>query len=85
MAVLTLDPLADLMPRIASGDRSALRQLYQATSSKLFGGCLRILSDREESEDVLQEVLLAVHLKRHTWQADAPVLVSLGHSAMPAL
>lgn len=24
-------------------------------------------------EDVLQEVLLAVHLKRHTWQTDAPV------------
>jgi RNA polymerase sigma factor (sigma-70 family) len=24
-------------------------------------------------EDVLQEVLLAVHLKRHTWQVDAPV------------
>lgn len=24
-------------------------------------------------EDVLQEVLLAVHLKRHTWQAGAPV------------
>ncbi len=60
MAVLTLDPLADLMPRIASGDRSALRQLYQATSSKLFGVCLRILSDREESEDVLQEVYLTI-------------------------
>ncbi|PLL10096.1 sigD protein [Tabrizicola sp. TH137] len=24
-------------------------------------------------EDVLQEVLLAVHLKRHTWQTNAPV------------
>ncbi len=24
-------------------------------------------------EDVLQEVLLAIHLKRHTWDADAPV------------
>jgi RNA polymerase sigma-70 factor (ECF subfamily) len=24
-------------------------------------------------EDVVQEVLLAVHLKRHTWKADAPV------------
>ena len=60
MAVLTLDPLADLMPRIASGDRAALRQLYQATSSKLFGVCLRILSDREESEDVLQEVYLTI-------------------------
>lgn len=52
--------LAELMPRIASGDRAALRQLYQATSSKLFGVCLRILSDRDESEDVLQEVYLTI-------------------------
>jgi RNA polymerase sigma factor (sigma-70 family) len=48
------------MPRIAGGDRGALRQLYDATSAKLFGVCLRILSDREESEDVLQEVYLTI-------------------------
>lgn len=48
------------MPRIASGDRLALRQLYQATSAKLFGVCLRILSDRDESEDVVQEVYLTI-------------------------
>lgn len=55
-----MDTLADLMPRIASGDREALRQLYGRTSAKLFGVCLRILSDREESEDVLQEVYLTI-------------------------
>jgi RNA polymerase sigma-70 factor (ECF subfamily) len=49
-----------LMPRIAAGDRAALRQLYEATSAKLFGVCLRILSDREECEDVLQEVYVTV-------------------------
>ena len=48
------------MPRIAEGDRAALRQLYEATSSKLFAVCLRILSDREESEDVLQDVYVTV-------------------------
>src|ERR1700743_1518601 len=55
-----MDRLAPLMPRIAGGDRGALRQLYEATSAKLFGVCLRILSDREESEDVLQEVYVTV-------------------------
>ncbi len=45
---------------VAAGDRSALKALYQATSSKLFGVALRILSDREEAEDVLQEVYIAV-------------------------
>ena len=48
------------MTRIAGGDREALRQLYQATSAKLFGVCLRILSDREESEDVLQDVYVTI-------------------------
>ena len=51
------------MPRIASGDRGALQQLYQATSAKLFGVCLRILNDRSEAEDVLQEVYIAVWTK----------------------
>ena len=48
------------MARIAAGDRAALRALYEATSAKLFGVCLRILSDREESEDVLQDVYVTV-------------------------
>lgn len=61
MAVtLATDQLAELMPRIAGGDRDALRRLYAATSAKLFSVCLRILSDRDESEDVLQEVYLTI-------------------------
>jgi RNA polymerase sigma-70 factor (ECF subfamily) len=48
------------MARVAGGDRAALRQLYEATSAKLFGVCLRILSDREEAEDVLQEVYVTI-------------------------
>ena len=48
------------MGRIAAGDRGALQELYEASSAKLFGVCLRILSDREESEDVLQEVYLTI-------------------------
>jgi RNA polymerase sigma-70 factor (ECF subfamily) len=48
------------MSRVAAGDREALRQLYDATSAKLFGVCLRILSDREESEDVLQDVYVTI-------------------------
>src|SRR5690349_10881594 len=48
------------MGRVAQGERSALRQLYEATSSKLFAVCLRILSDREEAEDVLQEVYVTI-------------------------
>jgi RNA polymerase sigma-70 factor (ECF subfamily) len=48
------------MGRVAGGDRGALRQLYEATSAKLFAVCLRILSDREEAQDVLQEVYVTI-------------------------
>ncbi len=59
-AATTPEDLANLMVRVAAGERAALRQLYDATSAKLFGVCLRILSDREESEDVLQEVYVTI-------------------------
>lgn len=52
--------LVERMRAVADGDRAALRDVYHLTSAKLFGVCLRILPDREEAEDVLQEVYLAV-------------------------
>ncbi len=50
---------ADLA-RIALGDRGAFERLYRATSAKLFGVCLRVLDDRAEAEEVLQEVYIQV-------------------------
>jgi RNA polymerase sigma-70 factor (ECF subfamily) len=55
--------LAKALNRVARGDRTALRDIYSATSAKLFGVCLRILPDREEAEDVLQEAYLTVWRK----------------------
>ena len=55
--------LAAAMARVAAGDRAALRIVYQATSAKLFGVCLRILKDRSEAEDVLQDVYVTVWRK----------------------
>jgi RNA polymerase sigma-70 factor (ECF subfamily) len=49
--------------RVAAGDRAALRIIYQDTSAKLFGVCLRILKDRNEAEDVLQDVYVTVWRK----------------------
>ncbi|WP_090059742.1 sigma-70 family RNA polymerase sigma factor [Celeribacter neptunius] len=46
--------------RIALGDRAAFSALYDATSAKLFGTCLRVLKDRAEAEDVLQEVYIRI-------------------------
>jgi RNA polymerase sigma factor (sigma-70 family) len=55
--------LAAALARVAGGDRAALRLVYQDTSAKLFGVCLRILNDRSEAEDVLQEVYVTVWRK----------------------
>jgi RNA polymerase sigma factor (sigma-70 family) len=55
--------LAAALARVAGGDRAALQIVYQDTSAKLFGVCLRILNDRGEAEDVLQEVYLTVWRK----------------------
>jgi RNA polymerase sigma factor (sigma-70 family) len=35
--------------------------------------CVRIGMDGGEAEDIVQEVLLAIHLKRHTWDAGRPI------------
>jgi RNA polymerase sigma-70 factor (ECF subfamily) len=55
--------LAAALVRAGGGDRTALKIVYEDTSAKLFGICLRILNDRSEAEDVLQEVYVAVWRK----------------------
>src|SRR5262249_47035547 len=59
----TRSQLAAALVRVAGGDRAALRMVYQDTSAKLFGVCLRILKDRSDAEDVLQEVFVTVWRK----------------------
>lgn len=51
---------AGLLVDVARGDRDAFERLYRATSSRLFAVCLRVLSDRAEAEDVLQEVYTTI-------------------------
>lgn len=59
------DPIAALLTRIASGDRRAFAQIYDAAGPKLFGTCLRILRDRGEAEDVLQEAMTRIWTGAH--------------------
>lgn len=63
------DALAAAIGRVAQGDRAALDDIYRATNRKLFGICLRILEDRKEAEDALQEVY--VNLWRNAARFDA--------------
>lgn len=57
------DPIADLIGRLAAQDRRALRDLYDATAGKLFAVSYRILHDRAEAEDALQEVFTRIWLR----------------------
>lgn len=63
------DPIADLIAATARSDRAAFRALYSAASAKLFGVALRILKDRSEAEDAVQEVFTRVWLNARRYDA----------------
>ena len=71
--------LAAAIRRAAAGDRAALRLVYDATAAKLFGVCLRILNDRSEAEDVLQDVYITVWRKASSFDATraSPITTSI--------
>lgn len=55
--------IEELISKVALGDRAALAALYDATSGKLFSVCLRVLRNRSEAEDALQDVYLRIWAK----------------------
>ena len=61
--------IAAALARIPAGDRAALQTVYRLTSAKLFGVALRILGERSEAEDVLQEVYVTVWRKAADFDA----------------
>lgn len=52
--------IAELIARCALRDRAAFRTLYERTSAKLFGVVLRILKDRAEAEEAIQEIYVKI-------------------------
>jgi RNA polymerase sigma-70 factor, ECF subfamily len=52
--------LEQLIRRTSRGDTAAFAMLYTQTAPKLFGITLRIVGQREEAEEVLQESFVAV-------------------------
>ena len=54
------DAVADLLLRVADGDQSAFAELYDSLSARVFGLILRVLVNRSQSEEVLQEVFLEI-------------------------
>lgn len=52
--------LIALLDRVALSDQAALKELYDLTSSKLYGVAVRVVTNREWAEDVLQEAFLNI-------------------------
>lgn len=52
--------LIALIDRIALADEKALRELYELTSSRLYGVAVRVVTNREWAEDVLQEAFINI-------------------------
>lgn len=61
--------LGDLLAAVAQRDRGAFELLYRRTSAKLFGICIRMLPQRSDAEDLLQEVYLTVWRKAPQFDA----------------
>ncbi|MDY0910804.1 ECF RNA polymerase sigma factor SigK [Microbacterium sp. CFBP9034] len=55
-----IDHAGELLQRVAQGDQGAFARLYDMLSPRAFGLILRVLVDRSQSEEVLQEVFLEV-------------------------
>ena len=55
-----VDHVAALLARVAGADRGAFAELYDMLSPRAFGLIARILVDRAQAEEVLQEVFLEI-------------------------
>ena len=72
----TEDEWTGLMRLAISGDSAAYHRLLKAVTPVLRAGARRGLARAgqpvDQSEDIVQDILLAVHRKRHTWDVNAP-------------
>lgn len=60
--------LVQLLAAVSAGDQRAFAQLYEASSSHLFGLLLRILQRRDWAEEALQDCFLKVWQKSESYE-----------------
>ena len=66
--------LARLLRAALQGDEKAYAEFLRRAAALVRGFARRrITQGGVDPEDVVQETLLAIHLKRHTWRIEAPV------------
>jgi RNA polymerase sigma-70 factor, ECF subfamily len=71
------DEWTGLMRQALAGDGAAYHGLLKAVTPVLRAATRRGLAHAgqpvDQAEDIVQDILLAVHLKRHTWDVEAPL------------
>jgi len=66
--------LARLLRGAIGGDEKAYEAFLSRVAGLVRGFAQRRSGHAVDPEDVVQETLLAIHTKRHTWRTDGPVL-----------
>ena len=61
--------LEALLAQVALGNREAFGALYRGTANRLFAICVRVLAERSEAEDALQEVFTTIWRKAAQFDA----------------
>ena len=64
---------AALVRRCLGGDEAGVRALVERFQGMVFGICFRMLGQREDAEDVAQEVLLRILRSLHRWDPSRPL------------
>ena len=62
-----------LLERLARGDEMAWGQVFNAHRGRIYGFCLRMMRNREEAEDISQEVFLRAVRAFGTFRGDASI------------
>jgi len=62
------DPDEALLERVASGDKSAVREMVARKLPRVLSLANRLLGDRGDAEDVAQEVFLRIWRRAGRWQ-----------------
>ncbi len=68
--VSAVDDLA-LLERVANKDQAAFRYLVERYKDQVLGVCFRVLGDRQEAEDVAQDVFIVVYQKAAKFRGEA--------------
>lgn len=71
MKDLAIDMHRELIDACIRGEHTAFHQLYKLYSRAMYNAVLRIVKDKQEAEDILQEAFISAFEKIHTYKGDS--------------